>query len=339
MPLELPPNIKEEVAFANGITHPSLGLRVAEHLGIVPIDAEIKEFKDTEIYVRYCENIRDKRFIAFETHAAINSYSLPHSLHRQIHMVDAAIGSAVREVIAVSPYASGQRQDREAREREAVSANLNMRLLKVAGVNHFITVDMHDERSLYEFRQPGYRQNNLTAQDLLVERLRALGADNAAKFALVSPDEGHSKQLRKNANQLGIPLVGMVKERDPDDSTLVHHHGSMEYVEGKTAVIMDDQISSAGTIYSAAIACKQFGAEAVVIAATHGLFTGPYLQRLRSNRIDHILITDTLPLDHAKQKLGSKLEVVSVSGLIASALQKILTGGSVSSLEGGNARA
>lgn len=339
MSAELPDDIKNNVVFANGLTHPELGLKVATALGIEPVRAEIKEFGDTELYARYEDNVRDATLIAFETHGAVDRRPVAQAFHRHLHMIDAAVGASAHKIIAVAPFVAGQRQDREAREREAVSANLNMRLLQTAGADHLVTVNIHEPRSLLEFRKPGYSYNNLTARRILTDKIESLILGDKSDYVLLSPDEGHSKELRKDAETLGVDILELVKQRDPKDPENVAHFGNLEGADGKIVIIIDDQISSAGTIKSAADHSKKCGAEAVIVAATHAIFSGPAIKRLGGKSIDHIVVTDTLPTARAEASLGSKLEVVTVSGLIANALHQILIPrGSVSTLEGGNAR-
>jgi ribose-phosphate pyrophosphokinase len=339
MPAKLPENVRDGVTFANGVTHPELGLRVASLLGLEPIKADLRDFSDTEVYARYLESVRGTTLIAFETHAAVNGRSIPHALHRHAHMIDAGVGGLAEKIIAVAPYLSGQRQDREAQPREAVSANLNLRYLKMAGASHVMTVDMHEGHSLLELRRPGYGYSNLTAHHLLRDKIGELMVGEKENYVVVSPDEGHSKQLRDDADALGIDLIDLVKERNPDHDDSVTHMGNLEAVEGKTAVIIDDQISTAGTIKSAAENSKKSGAEAVIVATTHGIFSGPALSRLASRSIDHIITTDTIPTRQAIERLGDKLQVASVDELIANALYQILIPrGSLSAIPGGDAR-
>jgi len=332
------PDIAKNVAFANGNTHPELGKRVAALLGIELSPVKFARFADTETYVRHEESVRGKLLVAFQTHAPVDGNSTADSFYQHLQMIDAGARGGAAKVMAVAPCMAGSRQDRQVLPREAVSADLNLDLLRSAGATHFVTVDIHDTHTLTSFRKPGV-YDHLTAQPALRAKLAELMIGDQDDYIMIAPDEGHSKILRAQAELLGVELKDMVKTRDKHRE-VVSHVGRVGDVEGKTCFIMDDMISTGGTVASAAEKLHESGAKRIYVAATHPWFSGSAAERLADAPIEQIIVTDTLPIrDEVQERLGNKLQIVSSAELIADGLKQILIGGSVSGLyegQGGN---
>jgi ribose-phosphate pyrophosphokinase len=326
---------KEDIVLANGPTNPVLGSKVAEYLGVPIVPTEYRRFADSETYFRYESSVRGKHVIAFQTHAPVGNKPISDSLYVHEQMIDAAIRGHATKVTAVAPSMAGARQDRQVLPREAVSAEMNMRKLQLAGASHFVTVDIHDQHTLNAFAPPNVA-DQLTAQPLLRSKLAELMVGRDVRdFLMVSPDEGHSKEIRKQARALGVDLLGMVKDRDPNEEK-VTHEGNIRPSIGKICLMMDDMIGTAGTIISAADQLHQAGAIEIHVAATHGWFSGDAAEKLAASPIRSIFVTDTLPIrDKVRDRLGDKLVVVSAAELIADGLREMLSGGSVSGLYGG----
>jgi ribose-phosphate pyrophosphokinase len=328
IPPTLPEEIREGLAFINGQTHPRLGKQVADLLGIELCPVEFKRFPDSESYVRIDENVRNKQVIAFQTHAPVRHRPIADSFYQHLQMIDAASRSHVSGVMAVAPNIAGARQDRQVLAREAVSADLNLRLLRDAGASNLVTVDIHDIHTLNSF--PGATPDHLTAQPMLRDMLSRLMTGDPADYVFVSPDEGHTKTLRPHAEHLGIELKDMIKNRDSNGK--VSHEDKVEDVDGRTCFLMDDMLGTGSTALSAADALHKSGAAAIYAGFTHGWFSGDAVERLSDpdSPITKVFVTDTLPIKASVRKaLGPRLQVVSASGIIATGLYKILTGESL----------
>jgi ribose-phosphate pyrophosphokinase len=331
IPPTLPEEIREGIAFINGETHPRLGKKVADLLGVELCPVEFKRFPDTEPYARIKESVRNKQVIAFQTHAPVRHRPITDSFYQHLQMIDAAAGSHVSSVMAVAPNIAGARQDRQVLDREAVSADLNLKMLRNAGASDLVTVDIHDIHTLSSFH--GARPDHLTAQPMLRDILGRIMTGDPAGYVFVSPDEGHTKTLRPHAEHLGIELKDMIKNRDSQGN--VTHDDKVEGVEGRTCFLMDDMLGTGSTAISAAQALDKSGAAAIYAAFTHGWFSKDAVERLLESPITKIFVTDTLPIrGSVRKELDSKLEVprlevVSAAGIIATGLYKILMGESL----------
>lgn len=332
------PNIAKNIAFANGNTHPELGKQVASLLGIEVSPVKFGRFADTETYVRHEESVRGKVMVAFQTHAPVDGFSVADSFYQHLQMIDAGVRGGASKIIAVAPSFAGARQDRQVLPREAVSADLNLDLLRSAGASHFATVDIHDLHTLNSFRKPG-TYDHFTAQPTLRAELASLITEDKDQYIMVTPDEGRSKTLRLHSELLGIALRDMVKTRNKHEE-VISHAGEVEGVEGRTCFIMDDMIGTGGTVVSAIKKLHNSGAGKIYVAATHPWFSGSAAQRLEDSPVERVIVTDTLPIrEEVREKLSDKLRIVSSAALIAAGLEQILINGSVSSLydgQGGN---
>jgi ribose-phosphate pyrophosphokinase len=248
----------------------------------------------------------------------------------QAIIIDAAKRASARHITAVCPFMGYARQDRKSSGREPISAKLVVDILKVAGADRIVSVDLHTGQIQGFFDGPF---DHLIAMPVLLDHLRnKLGKD----CVIVSPDAGRVKLSDKYANRLGADLAIIHKKRlkDGNDADALHLIGE---VKGRHCVVIDDMIDGAGTICAAAKLLKQRQASAVSAVATHGLFSPPAVERLRKSAIDFLVVTDTLPLTIKMSK--PQVEVVSVVGLIAEAIAAIFEERSVSALFDGENQA
>lgn len=331
VPAGLSPEQKEQLVVVSGRTHPELGAAIADGMGVTLSAIELADHRDTSIYTRLCESVRDKHVIAIQTHGAAEGKSIADSFVEHVQMLDAARLSGASRITALAPNLAGTRQERQVKPRESVSAILDLRILRLAGATNLVTVDPHSPVTHLE----GITSTTLTAQTLLREAVTEEMTDLTEGYVVVSPDVGHSKDAQVHADALGLGLVTMRKVRDPDDPTKINRPDPVDGVEGLTCLIFDDMIDTAGTLASAAETLERSGAKAVYAAATHGFFSDPGLERLQSAPINKIFITDTLPVGEAQEALGDRLEVVTVGDMIADSMVRIIQGRSVSETAAG----
>jgi ribose-phosphate pyrophosphokinase len=281
------------------------------------------------------ENVREKHVIAVQSHGAARGKSMSDSLVEHLGMIDAARLAGATRITALAPNLAGTRQDRQAKARESVSSVLYLRMLRLAGVTDLVTVDPHSP----VMPQEGMVRTTLTAQTLLREalaqKMTEAGTLLSNSYVMVSADAGHTAEAEPHADALGIELVTIPKIRDPNDRTKISRPSEIEGVDGKVCFMMDDMIDTAGTLVSAAETLERSGATDVYAAATHGFFSDPGIERLYNSSITQIFITDTLPVNRAKNELGDRLQVVSVADIIADSMTRIIQGRSVSETAAG----
>jgi ribose-phosphate pyrophosphokinase len=243
-------------------------------------------------------------------------------------MIDAAIRSSAQEITAISPHMGYMRQDRQARGREAVGTSMIMRFL--SGANRFVAVDLHSSQSTAILQKPF---DTLTSQRALENAMKDdLTGYEHDECIVVAPDAGASKLAQRHMRRLDLGMMTLTKQRGKGDSSKIRRTEKVPEVDGRVCLVFDDMIDTAGTLVTAAEALKHSGAKAVMVAATHGVFSDPALDRLKNPAIDKIYVTDTFPMRNAKDELGDKLHVVSVAPIIGNAIIEIVTHGSVSRL-------
>jgi ribose-phosphate pyrophosphokinase len=319
----------ESIFIATGSTHPELAEATAKSMGLSMGLVERKQFPNTEQYVRYGDSVRGDHVFIFQSLAAAGGRSVNDSLMELILMVDAAKRSSALEITVVAPYLAYSRQDRKARGREPISAATVIRMLQSAGADRLVSVDMHSPQTQATFNGPF---DHLTAEPLIRSALKLRVGTNYEEFVVVSPDGGRAKAAEHYAGHLNIDVVHMPKARDRLDSSKVVRPAYMQGVEGRTCLLIDDMIDTAGTLVSAAATLKDSGARRIVVCASHALFSPPALQRLKDAPIDEVIVTNTVPLIEAKEVLGERLSILSIAPLIGRALSEIATHGSVSKI-------
>jgi len=301
-----------------GSSNPELARGVARHLGINLGNVKIRKFANGEIYVRYLESVRGADvFIIQSICAPVNE-----TLMELLIMVDAAKRASSRSITAVITHYGYARQDKKSAAREPITAKLVADVLTVAGVNRVITMDLHQGQIQGFFNQP---VNHLTALPILADYFESLHLDN---LVVVSPDVGRAKACKKLSDMLGAGLAIMHKGRpDHNVAEITHVIGD---VKGKTCIMADDMIDTAGSITEGAKALIRHGAKDIYVTATHGIFSPPAYERIEAAPINELVVTNTIPVPEDKQ--DGKIRVLSVAPLFAHALLNVFNDDSVSEL-------
>ena len=241
-------------------------------------------------------------------------------------MVDAARRASAKRITAVCPFYGYGRQDRKAAGREPITAKLMANTFRTAGANRMLSVDLHSGQIQGFFDGPW---DHLTAMPVLVDYLKDIDGD----LVIVSPDAGRVKVAERYTHELDADLAIVHKRRAKDVKHAVEVVEVVGDVEGRTCVLIDDMIDTGGTIVAAADALAARGAGMIYAATTHGVFSGPAIDRLKNSVISKVVVTNTLPLSPDKQI--DKIEVLSVASIIADAIDAVFEDTSVSEIFGG----
>jgi ribose-phosphate pyrophosphokinase len=310
----------------SGRANPDLASQIAVKLGIELGHVTLKTFSAGEVYCRYEESIRGADVFIVqptctnpETGVTAND-----ALMELLCMIDAAVGASAHRVTAVMPWFGYSRQDKKSALREPISARLVAHLLEAAGVDRVLTVDLHAGQVQGFFSKP---VDHMTAMFLLAQYFAGLDLDD---LVIVSPDVGRVKLNHKFAETIGADLALMTKERPAQQVAEVGY--IIGDVKGKTAVLVDDIIDTAGTLRAAAQTVLDEGAARVFAACTHPVFSGPAFDRLTQAGFEQIVCTDTIPL---RSPAPDNIVVLSCADLLADTIKQIFTGGSVSAVFGG----
>jgi len=310
----------DKIRVFTGNSNPALAQKICEGLGVPLGNARVKTFSDGEVLVEIGENVRGRDvYIVQSTCAPTNN-----NLMELLVMTDALKRASAATITAVIPYYGYARQDRKAAPRTPISAKLVADLVTTAGVDRVVTIDLHAAQIQGFFDIP---VDNLYAAPVILNHLkeRFAGQD----LVMVTPDAGGTERARAFAKRLECPMALIDKRRTgPNVAEVMHLIGD---VKGKTAIILDDMIDTAGTLTQAAGALKQNGASAIYAAATHGVLSGPAIDRINGSVIEEVLLTDTIPLGEKADRTG-KIKVLTVAGLLAEAIRRIHEDESVSSL-------
>ncbi|NQU42693.1 ribose-phosphate pyrophosphokinase [bacterium] len=296
----------------------ALGQMIADYLNLPISKSECRSFSDGETWVKIDENVRGARcFVIQSTSHPVNDH-----LIELLMFIDALRRASAASVTAVVPYFGYARQDRKDQGRVALSAKLIANLITVAGANRVLTMDLHAGQIQGFFDIP---VDHLFAAPVMVERVRSLGLEN---MAVVSPDIGSVKRARNYALLLDAPLIILDKRRPkPNECEVLNVMGD---AQGCNAFIFDDLIDTAGTICEAANALRQNGAKDIYAACTHGVLSGPAMDRLSNSGLKKVFVTDTVPQNHTDNV--EILEEVSVAPLLGEAIRRINNNQSVSAL-------
>lgn len=306
------------VVFA-GNSNPGLAGDICRHIGTGLGDAEVKRFSDGEIQIEVRENVRGKDvFILQSTCSPVNEH-----LVELLLMIDAFKRASAQRITAVIPYYGYARQDKKVAPRVPISAKLVADLIEVAGANRVITMDLHAGQIQGFFNVP---VDNLFSAPVLLKYIKENLRNDTV---IVSPDAGGVERARAFAKRLDSLLAIIDKRRDaPNKAEAMNVVGD---VDGKTAVILDDMVDTAGTLTQAALALKERGASEIHACSAHAVLSGPAVERISDSEIQNLVVTDTIPMGD-KAKGCDKIRVLSVSKLLAEAIQRCHTGSSVSSL-------
>ena len=310
----------------SGRGYPELAEEVASDLGIAVTPTSAYDFANGEIFVRFEESVRGSDAFVIQSHAA----TVNKQIMEQLIMVDALKRASAKRITVVAPFYGYARQDKKHRGREPISARLMADLFKAAGADRLMVVDLHTSQIQGFFDGP---VDHLFALPLLTNYVGSKVDRN--NLTIVSPDSGRVRVAERWSDLMGgCPIAFIHKTRDPrvpNEATVGRIVGD---VKGRTAVVIDDMIDTAGTIVKAVDACLEAGASEVIVAATHGVLSGPASDRLKNSGATEVVMTNTLPIPDDRR--FDKLTVLSIAPLLARAIREVFEDGSVTSLFDGH---
>jgi ribose-phosphate pyrophosphokinase len=317
---------QKRLALVSGRAHPQLAADVAKILGTDLVPTTAYDFANGETFVRFEESVRGVDAFVIQSHPfPINQWMM-----EQLLMIDALKRASAKRITVVAPFFPYGRQDKKHKGREPISARLMADLFAAAGADRIMSVDLHAPQIQGFFDGPVDHLWALpTLADFVAEKW---GRED---LTVVSPDSGRVRVADIWADRLGAPLAIIHKRRDPDVPNQVSAHELVGDVEGRTCLLVDDMIDTAGTIVAAAAALKKNGAARVIVAATHAVFSDPAVERLSGDSVDAVVVMDTLPIP--EEKRFEKLTVLSVAPIIARAISAVFDDDSVSSMFPGHA--
>ena len=323
---ELRLSSEKRLRLFSGRGYPELADAVATELGIPLTPTSAYDFANGEIFVRFEESVRGCDAFVIQSHAApVNK-----QIMEQLIMVDALKRASAKRITVVAPFYGYARQDKKHRGREPISARLMADLYKTAGADRLMVVDLHTSQIQGFFDGP---VDHLFALPMLANYVGS--KVDRSMLTIVSPDSGRVRVAERWSELLGgCPIAFIHKTRDPlvpNESVTGRVVGD---VTGRTCVVIDDMIDTAGTITKAVDALFEGGAKDVIVAATHAVFSGPAVERLKESRAVEVVVTDSLPI--ADDKHFDKLTVLSIAPLLGRAIREVFEDGSVTSLFDGH---
>jgi ribose-phosphate pyrophosphokinase len=309
--------MNELVTLMSGTANPELSNKIADYLGIQLCDMEVGQFSDGEIRVKINENIRGKDVFIIQP-----TFPPAENMMELLVMMDACYRASASRITAVIPYYGYARQDRKDKPRVPITAKLVANLIETAGANRVLALELHAAQIQGFF---DVQVDNLFAAPVILEYIRG---KNFKDLTIVSPDVGGIKMGRAFAKKLDANLAIADKRRtSADSSELMNIIGE---VAGSDIIILDDIVSTAGTITQAAEALKKAGAGRIMAAATHPVFSGPALERIEASCIEEMVVTNSIPFSGNEK--CSKVTVLDVSELLGEAIRRIHTEESISML-------
>ncbi|BCI83648.1 MULTISPECIES: ribose-phosphate diphosphokinase [Mycolicibacterium] len=318
---------RKNLMLFSGRAHPELAEQVAKELGVEVTPQTSRDFANGEIFVRFDESVRGSDAFVLQSHPA----PLNHWLMEQLIMIDALKRGSAKRITAILPFYPYARQDKKHRGREPISARLVADLLKTAGADRIVSVDLHTDQIQGFFDGP---VDHMRGQSLLCGYIGDKYGDS--DLVVVSPDSGRVRVAEKWADSLGgVPLAFIHKTRDPLVPNQVKANRVVGEVKGKTCILTDDMIDTGGTIAGAVKLLREDGAKDVIIAATHGVLSDPAAQRLADCGAREVIVTNTLPITPDKQ--FPALTVLSIAPLVAATIRAVFENGSVTGLFDGSA--
>ncbi|MBI5399159.1 ribose-phosphate pyrophosphokinase [Candidatus Saganbacteria bacterium] len=302
-----------------GTSHSELGEKIVKHLGLTAGDIKISRFSGGEIYARIAENVRGQSCVIIQTCTdQVNA-----DLMELFIIIDAMKRASASSIAAVIPHFGYARQDRKAASREPISARLVANLLETAGADRVVAMDLHSDQIQGFFNIP---VDTLTAIPIITNYIKS---KNLKDPVVIAPDTGRVKVAKKLADRIGAKLAILHKVRSG------HHQSEITHVVGevknKTVILTDDMIDTAGTITSGIDALRQASCNSdVYVTATHGIFSGPAVERMTKANCAEVIVTDTLPIPKEKQFQG--LKILSTADLLAQAIRRNYENQSITSL-------
>lgn len=308
-----------DIIVFTGNSNDPLVERVCDHLGITPGDCVVRTFSDGEINIGIGETVRGKDvYVIQSTSSPVNN-----NLMELLILMDALKRASAGRINAVIPYYGYARQDRKTKAREPITAKLIADLITTAGADRIVCMDLHAGQIQGYFDIP---VDHLSAIPYLADYFKEIVKEG--DFVVVSPDLGGVTRARNFSNHLNLPIAIIEKRRPrPNESEVMNIIGD---ISGKNCILIDDIVDTAGTICQAAKALQDRGAKKIYGCATHGVLSGPALERLDASVLEKFVITDTIELP--EEKKGRAIEVVSVAKVFADAISRINANSSVSAM-------
>ena len=326
MSTSLPIDYDKRLMLFSGRANPELAAKIADKLGVDLGPVTLKTFSNGEVYCRYDESIRGADVFIIQPTCANpeRGLSANDALMELLFLIDAAVGASAHRVIAVTPWFGYSRQDKKSAPREPISARLVARMLESAGADRVLTMDLHAGQIQGFFRNP---VDHMTALFMLTQYFDDLGLSD---LVVVAPDAGRVKLNKKFASKIGAELAILDKERPAQQVAEIGY--VIGDVRGKTAIIVDDMIDTAGTLRAAGQTVLGEGATRVYAAATHPILSGAAYENLAASSFEQIVVTDTIPL---RPGPPDNIRVLSCADLLTDSIRRIFTDDSVSEVFGG----
>jgi ribose-phosphate pyrophosphokinase len=311
--------MRRELKVFTGSAHPALGEAIAQHLGVGLGRAHLARFSDGEVWFQIHDNVRGADvFVVQPTSSPVNEH-----LMEMLLMLDAFKRASAARLTAVLPYYGYGRQDRKDKPRVPISAKLVANLLQTAGANRVLTMDLHAAQIQGFFDIP---VDHLFAAAVIIDYVLQLKLPD---LVVVSPDAGGVERARAYAKRLDATLAIVDKRRDQPNVAEVHH--VIGDVSGKTALIVDDMVDTAGTLTKVAEAIRAAGAREVLASCSHAVLSGHAVERIEKSPLSKLIVTDSIPLPPQKLANG-RIVVRSISSLLGRAIKNIHEETSVTSL-------
>ena len=311
--------MRRELKVFTGSAHPALGEAIAQNLSVPLGRAHLARFSDGEVWFQIHDNVRGADvFVVQPTCAPVNEH-----LMEMLLMLDAFKRASAARLTAVIPYYGYARQDRKDKPRVPISAKLVADLLQTAGADRVLTMDLHAAQIQGFFDIP---VDHLFAAAVIIEYVQQL---KLPELVVVSPDAGGVERARAYAKRLDASLAIVDKRRDQPNVAEVHN--VIGDVAGKTALVVDDMVDTAGTLTKVAQALKAAGAREVLASCSHPVLSGHAIERIEKSSLARLITTDSIPLGPEKLKNG-RIVVLGVAGLLSRAIKNIHEETSVTSL-------
>jgi len=309
----------DELSIFTGNANRHLAVAICRELRIPLGDADVFQFSNENIFVKINENVRGRDVFVIQPFGP----PVNRSIMELLIIIDALKRASATRITAVIPYYAYGRTDKKDQPRVPITARLIADCITVAGAHRVLTMDMHAGQIQGFFNIP---VDELTAQILQARHFAQMELEN---FTVVSADEGFAKKARRLADRLNAPLA-IIEKRRLGNNGHIEAMGIIGNIEGRNALVVDDEIDTAGSLTQAVRVVDEHGARDIYCCATHGILSGPAIERLSKAPIKEIVITDSIPL--AEHKRLPNMTVLSVAGLFAGAISRIHDGRSVTEL-------
>ena len=310
--------VSKDLKVFTGNAHPQLAKDICSHLSMALGACEVFKFSNDNTFVRILENVRERDvFLVQPCSVPVND-----SIMELLIMIDAAKRASAGRITAVMPYYGYGRSDKKDQPRVPITARLLANLIETAGANRLLTVDLHAGQIQGFFNIP---VDELTAVSMLARHFQKMELDD--NIVVVATDAGDAKRARSTANILKAPLAIVEKVRTSNNMDQIESSNLIGDVDGKTALIVDDEIGTGGTVVSTAETLHRHGVREIYCYVTHPVLSGNATEVLNDGSVKEIVVTDTLPIPDFKQ--GSNISVISVASMLAEAIARIHSGDSI----------